>query len=48
MRVANEERIPMIAVNVRNPQTVRLPPELNGISVINWTWDGIAAFLRRL
>jgi hypothetical protein len=35
-------------VHISSTNKAAIPPELNGCKVIEWTWDGIAAFIRGL
>jgi hypothetical protein len=48
MKCANEEGIPMIGVYVEKDRKPSIPEALKGKKVIEWTWDGIAAFIDRL
>ena len=46
---ARAERIPLIGIYATQDQRpYLLPPELAGISVLDWTWDNISRFLARL
>ncbi len=45
MKCANEERVPMIGVYVDKDKKPPIPEALKGKKVIEWTWDGIAAFI---
>ena len=48
MRCADEEGVPMLGVHIHADDKGAIPPELVGHKVIEWTWDGIKAFLNRL
>jgi hypothetical protein len=48
MKCANEEGIPMIGVYVDKNTRPAIPSELSGKKIIEWTWDGIAAFVNSL
>ena len=48
MKCANEEGIPMIGVYVDKNKKPPIPDALKGKKVIEWTWDGIAAFINSL
>lgn len=48
MEVAKSEGIPMIGLRVKQGELYLPPPELLRVSIIPWTWDGIAAFLKSL
>lgn len=48
MKCANEEKIPMIGVHISKDDKGTIPPELSGKKVIEWSWDGIAAFINGL
>lgn len=45
IQCAREERVPMLGVHIHKDDKGAIPPELVGRRVINWSWDGIAAFL---
>jgi hypothetical protein len=45
MKTANEEGLPMIGVYVDKNNKPSIPEALRGKKVIEWTWDGIAAFI---
>ena len=45
MRCAGEEGLPRLGVQIHANLPAPAPQELWGVPVINWTWDGIAAFL---
>jgi hypothetical protein len=48
MKCANEEKIPMIGIHISKDDKGPIPPELSGKKVIEWSWDGIAAFINGL
>lgn len=48
MQCANDEKIPMIGVHISKDDKGTVPPELSGKKVIEWSWDGIAAFINGL
>ena len=48
MKCANEEKKPMLGVHIHKDDKGATPPELAGKKVIEWTWDGIAAFIDKL
>lgn len=48
MNCANEEKIPLIGLYTQSDNKGVIPPELNGKKVIEWTWEGIAAFINSL
>lgn len=48
MKCAREEQIPIIGVHIDKNNKGAIPTELRGKKVINWTWNGIADFIRRL
>lgn len=45
---ANEENVPVIGLHARQFLHGTIPPELGGKKVIDWTWNGIKAFLDSL
>lgn len=46
---AKEEDVPVRGVYVQsNNKPAFLPSELNGIRIVEWTWDNIAAFIDSL
>jgi hypothetical protein len=45
---ARDERIPILGVYISKDDRPLPPPELAGVSVIDWSWDGIARFVNRL
>jgi len=48
MNCANEEKKPLLGVHIHKDDKGAIPPELAGKKVIEWTWDGIAAFINSL
>jgi hypothetical protein len=48
IKCAREEGIPVLGVHIHSTNKGAIPPELDGCSIIEWSWDGIAAFIRRL
>jgi hypothetical protein len=48
MQCADEEGVPMLGVHIYKDDKGTVPPELKDHKVIDWTWDGIKAFLNRL
>lgn len=48
MKCANEEDKPILGVHIKKDDKGAIPPELAGKKVIEWTWDGIAAFINSL
>jgi len=48
IKCANEERVPVMGVQVYKDAPGQVPPELAGKLVIPWTWDGIARFINGL
>jgi hypothetical protein len=48
MQCANDEKIPMIGVHISKDDKGTVPPELSGKKVVEWSWDGIAAFINGL
>jgi len=48
MRCAVEEQIPILGVHIYKDAKGAIPSELVGQKIIEWTWDGIAAFLAKL
>jgi hypothetical protein len=48
MQCANEDRISLIGLRVKQGEYSMTPPELTGKSIIDWTWAGITSFLNRL
>jgi len=48
MQCANNEKIPMVGVHISKDDKGTVPPELSGKKVIEWSWDGIAAFINGL
>jgi hypothetical protein len=48
MWCARDERIPIIGVHISKDDKGPVPPELAGVPVIEWTWEGIAGFLNRI
>lgn len=45
---AREERVPVLGVHVYKDSKGAIPPELHGYRVIEWSWDGITAFINGL
>jgi hypothetical protein len=45
MGCASEAGKPILVVRVHAEDKGRIPPELAGCTVIDWTWSGIEAFL---
>ena len=48
MKCAREEGKKVLGVHIYKDDKGAVPPELNGCKVIEWTWDGIAAFINSL
>lgn len=48
MRCASEEGVPVIGVHTDSQKKGAIPPELSGMKIIEWSWDGIAKFLNTL
>jgi hypothetical protein len=48
MKCAKEEDVPMLGVHIYKDDKGAIPPELSGYKVIEWTWNGIAAFINSL
>ena len=48
IKCANEEGVPVIGLHVQQSVHGVVPSELTGKKVIDWTWDGIKAFLDSL
>ena len=48
MQCAVEEKKPIIGVHTKSDNKGAIPTELSGKKVIEWTWDGIANFLKAL
>jgi hypothetical protein len=49
IRTAREMRLPLLAIYTRpDNRPARLPVELDGIVVRDWTWANITSFLNRL
>lgn len=49
IRTAREERIPLIGMYAtQDNRPYSLPVELQGVRVVDWTWDNISSFLARL
>jgi hypothetical protein len=48
IKCANEEKIPVLGVQISSKAPAAVPPELAGKPVIAWTWDGIAKFINSL
>jgi hypothetical protein len=48
MKCANEEGVPMIGIHIHKDDKGAVPPELTGKKVIDWTWNGVAEFLKTL
>jgi hypothetical protein len=48
MNCANEEKRPLMGVHIQKDDKGAIPPELAGKKVIEWSWDGIAAFINSL
>jgi hypothetical protein len=45
---ARDEQVPVIGVYVSKDDRPAAPPELAGVKVIEWTWDGISRFIDNL
>ena len=48
IKCANEEGVPVIGIHAQKSVHGVVPSELTGKKVIDWTWDGIKAFLNSL
>lgn len=48
IKCANEEGVPVIGIHAQQSVHGVVPSELTGKKVIDWTWDGIKAFLNSL
>ena len=48
MWCARDERVPVLGVYIDKDDKPTPPPELAGTSIIEWTWEGIAAFIKGL
>jgi hypothetical protein len=48
IKCANEEGVPVIGIHAQKSVHGVVPSELTGKKVIDWTWDGIKAFLDSL
>lgn len=48
IKCAVEEKVPVIGLRAQKNTYAQVPPELSGKQVIDWTWDGIKAFLDSL
>ncbi|QJW95376.1 TIR domain-containing protein [Frigoriglobus tundricola] len=48
MKCAIEEGVPIIGVHIYKDEKGVVPPELTGVKIIEWTWDGIAKFIDTL
>lgn len=49
IKCAKEEGVPIRGVNTSSDnRPARLPKELDGVRVVNWTWDNIASFINSL
>lgn len=49
IRCAKEENVPVRGVYVNSDdKPARLPQELTGVRVVNWTWNNIASFINSL
>lgn len=48
IQCAQEEGIPVLGVHIYSTNKGAVPPELQGCRVIEWNWDGIAAFINSL
>lgn len=48
IKCANEESVPVIGIHAQKSVHGMVPSELTGKKVIEWTWDGIKAFLDSL
>jgi hypothetical protein len=49
IRTAKEERIPLIGMYAtQDNRPYSLPADLQGVRVVDWTWENITAFLNRL
>ncbi|WP_413715988.1 TIR domain-containing protein [Sphingobium sp. B11D3A] len=49
IRTAREEDVPLMGMYAtQDNRPFVLPPELYGLSIVEWTWDNISNFLNRL
>jgi len=48
MQCANDEKKPMLGVHIYKDDKGAVPDQLKGKKVIEWTWSGIAAFIKSL
>lgn len=46
---AREEKIPLVGLHAtRDQRPLVLPPALNGVRIMDWSWENISGFLRSL
>ncbi|MCJ7531547.1 MAG: TIR domain-containing protein [Anaerolineales bacterium] len=48
VKAAKEEKIPVFGVYIDKNNHGKIPSNLQGSPVIDWTWDGIAAMIKKL
>lgn len=48
LKCAKEEGIPVIGIHIKKNNKGAIPPELKGISIIEWAWDNLSRSLNKL
>ncbi len=48
MKCAKEEGIPIIGMHIKKNNQGAIPPELEGINVITWTWGNLEYEIKRM
>lgn len=48
IKCAKEEGIPVIGMHIKKNNKGAIPPELEGIPVIDWTWDNLSRSLNKI
>lgn len=48
IKCAREEGVPIIGMHIRKNDKGAIPPELKGKKIIEWTWDNVDQFIKKL
>ncbi len=48
IKSAKEEGIPIIGMHIKKNDKGAIPPELKGKKIIQWSWDNLAAIIKKV
>jgi len=48
IKCAKEEGIPVIGMHIKKNDKGAIPPELKGKKIIEWSWDNLAAIIKKV